>query len=51
MKYIRYIIVILLININIVFAQLPELFDLNGYKDLKFGMSIEDIFIYEEESK
>lgn len=42
MKYIRYIIVILLININIVLAQLPKLFDLNGYKDLKFGMSIEE---------
>ncbi|MDO6994183.1 hypothetical protein Q5M87_09200 [Brachyspira innocens] len=24
------------------FAQLPELFDLNGYKDLKFGMSIDE---------
>ncbi|PCG19667.1 hypothetical protein [Brachyspira sp. G79] len=38
----KYIIVILLISANIIFAQLPELFDLNGYKDLKFGMSIDE---------
>ena len=38
----KYIIVILLISANIMFAQLPELFDLNGYKDLKFGMSIDE---------
>ncbi|PPS22279.1 hypothetical protein [Brachyspira murdochii] len=38
----KYIIVILLISVNIMFAQLPELFDLNGYKDLKFGMSIDE---------
>ncbi|WP_300752494.1 hypothetical protein [uncultured Brachyspira sp.] len=38
----RYIIVILLISANIMFAQLPELFDLNGYKDLRFGMSIDE---------
>lgn len=38
----KYILVILLISINSLFAQLPELFDLNGYKDLKFGMSIDD---------
>ncbi|MEI0524518.1 hypothetical protein R4K54_01180 [Brachyspira murdochii] len=38
----KYIIVILLISANIMFAQLPELFELNGYKDLKFGMSIDE---------
>ena len=38
----KYIIVILLISVNIMFAQLPELFDLNGYKDLQFGMSIDE---------
>ena len=38
----KYIIVILLISANIMFAQLPELFDLNGYKDLKFGISIDE---------
>ncbi|MEI0517699.1 hypothetical protein [Brachyspira murdochii] len=38
----KYIIVILLISVNIMFAQLPELFELNGYKDLKFGMSIDE---------
>ncbi|MEI0477866.1 hypothetical protein [Brachyspira pulli] len=38
----KYIIVILLISANIIFAQLPELFNLDGYKDLKFGMSIEE---------
>ncbi|WP_295155708.1 hypothetical protein [uncultured Brachyspira sp.] len=38
----KYIIVILLINVNLLFAQLPELFNLNGYKDLKFGMTIEE---------
>ncbi|ADG72532.1 hypothetical protein [Brachyspira murdochii] len=39
----KYIIVILLISANIMFAQLPELFELNGYKDLKFGMSIDEV--------
>ena len=38
----KYIIVILLITANVIFAQLPELFDLNGYKDLKFGMKMEE---------
>lgn len=38
----KYIIVILLISANIIFAQIPELFNLDGYKDLKFGMSIEE---------
>ncbi|WP_295161641.1 hypothetical protein [uncultured Brachyspira sp.] len=38
----KYIVIILLTGINIVFAQMPELFCLNGYKDLKFGMNIEE---------
>ncbi|MEI0602898.1 hypothetical protein R4K55_01660 [Brachyspira alvinipulli] len=38
----KYILIILLISFNTIFAQLPELFDLDGYKNLKFGMSIEE---------
>ncbi|WP_297206349.1 hypothetical protein [uncultured Brachyspira sp.] len=38
----KYIIIILLISFNTIFAQLPELFDVDGYKNLKFGMSIEE---------
>ena len=38
----KYIIIILLISFNTIFAQLPELFNLDGYKNLKFGMSIEE---------
>ncbi len=37
----RILIIILLMG-NILFAQLPELFNLNGYKSLKFGMNEKD---------
>ena len=37
------ILIIILLTGNILFAQfLPELFELNGYKTLKFGMSVEE---------
>lgn len=36
------ILIIILLTGNILFAQLPELFNLNGYKSLKFGISEED---------
>lgn len=37
------ILIIILLMGNILFAQfLPELFELNGYKTLKFGMSVEE---------
>ena len=37
------IVIIILLMGNILFAQfLPELFELNGYKTLKFGMSVEE---------
>lgn len=36
------ILIIILLTGNILFAQLPELFNLNGYKSLKFGISEEE---------
>lgn len=44
MKYltIKFSILISLSISGILFAQLPELFDLNGYKNLKFGESAEE---------
>lgn len=36
------ILILILLTGNILFAQLPELFNLNGYKSLKFGISEEE---------
>lgn len=36
------ILIIILLTGNILFAQLPEFFNLNGYKSLKFGISVEE---------
>lgn len=36
------VLIIILLTGNTLFAQLPELFNLNGYKSLKFGISEEE---------
>lgn len=36
------ILIIFFLTGNFIFAQLPAFFDLNGYKNLKFGMEVEE---------
>lgn len=36
------VLIIFFLTVNFLFAQIPAFFDLNGYKNLKFGMEVEE---------